>query len=181
MGCSPSAGHLSSTVATKNGEHNLSDVITPNEKYYIQKTWKIVSNNMPGIGAKIFLTIFTIRPDIKEIFSFRDSSGETLLRDPNFRGHASRFMQAVGAAVDNINALDKAMAPLLFGLGEQHIHYKGFNEEYFDVFVMAILRVFEKELGGNFTTSASDAWTHVLEFMITKLKEGYQHAMKNYP
>ncbi|XP_052809362.1 cytoglobin-2-like [Mya arenaria] len=158
----------------RNSVHGFTD----HEKALIKKTWRVVSNNMPGVGAKIFLKIFSLRPQVKQIFPCRDVTGEDLLRDTHFRGHASRFMQAVGAAVDNINDLDQAMAPLLFGLGTQHIHYSGFKPEYFDIFIVAILEVFAEELGSKYTEGVATAWRRVVEFIISKLKEGYVHALE---
>ncbi|XP_053398277.1 hemoglobin subunit pi-like [Mercenaria mercenaria] len=179
MGCSLSTVSKSQ-IAQKNGIPVKSDCsdITERQKVLIKKTWNVVSNDMPGVGAKIFLRIFTIKPAIKQIFPFHDVTGDALLRDGQFRGHASRFMQAVGAAVDNINALDSAMAPLLFGLGQQHINYKGFNVEYFSVFSIAITHVLERELRTKFTPEVAIAWAKMMEFMVSKLIEGYHDAVK---
>ncbi|XP_060597990.1 hemoglobin subunit pi-like [Ruditapes philippinarum] len=174
MGCSMSTVSKVKNPL-KNGKPTTIDSsdITENHKVLIKKTWKIVSNNMPSVGAKIFLRIFTIKPAIKHIFPFRDVTGDALLQNSHFRGHASRFMQAVGAAVDNINALDTAMAPLLFGLGQQHTHYKGFSVEYFNVFSEAIKHVLEQELRSKFTPDVQAAWSKMIDFIIFKLTEGY--------
>jgi hemoglobin-like flavoprotein len=179
MGCSPSK---SVTIGRKhNGKLGIHDrrIVNDYDKRNVKKTWKILSKDMPGIGAKIFLKIFSLKPEIKQIFPFRDCTGEELMRDTHFRGHASRFMQAVGAAVDNVNDLDTAMTSLLFGLGQQHIHYTGFNVQYFDLFITAMLVVFEKELNIKFTQEVANSWRLVLEFMISKLKEGYNDAILN--
>lgn len=177
MGCSSSLDHpkikpdrLSTTNTSIHG-------FTDREKHLIKKTWRVVSNDMPHIGANIFLAIFNYNPEVKQIFPCRDVTGEALLRDHHFRGHASRFMQAVGAAVDNIHDLDEAMAPLLFKLGTQHIHYEGFKVEYFDIFIEAILKVFESELGGKYTKDVASVWRRVVEFIISQLKRGYMEAI----
>ncbi|KAH3742392.1 hypothetical protein DPMN_049134 [Dreissena polymorpha] len=87
-------------------------------------------------------------------------------------------MQAVGAAVDNIDDLENSMAPLLFGLGQQHVHYNGFKPDNFDYFVAAILEVLQHEMGRKLTDSMKETWRRVLKFMIGKLKDGYEDAMK---
>ena len=155
---------------------NNARAFTDQEKYYIKKTWKVVSNNMPGVGAKIFEKIFQLNPFVKQIFPFRELSGEEMTRDSRFRGHAFLFMQAVGASVDNIDKLDQVMGPLLINLGAKHIHFPGFKIKYFDVFVVAILDVFADELGSKFNEKVYDVWRHVFEFIISKLKEGYTTA-----
>lgn len=180
MGCSTSlvnlaVAHSKQTNMTKQG------VITNREIGIIKLSWRRVCNDMPKIGAKIFVQIFTLQPEIKQIFPFRDVTGERLKNDHHFRGHASRFMQAVGAAVDNINDLETAMAPLLYGIGKEHINYKGFDVEYFDVFPVAILHVLRQELGTKFGDEDANAWRHMLDFMISNLKEGYYAALRNKP
>lgn len=176
MGCASSlvlAGKFAKRTDERTAAGMTIHGFTDREKHIIKKTWKIVSNNMPGVGANIFLAIFSLNPEVKQIFPCRDATGDALLRDPNFRGHASRFMQAVGAAVDNIHDLDEAMGPLLLNLGQQHIHYAGFKLEYFDIFIQAILKVFESELGSRYTAEVRQAWRKVVEFMISQMKEGY--------
>lgn len=179
MGCSISSDNKVNN-ARKNGKLLKVDSseITEQQKVLIKKTWKIVSNSMPRIGTKIFLRIFSIKPAIKQIFPFRDVTGDALLQNSHFRGHASRFMQAVGAAVDNINALDTAMTPLLFGLGQQHVHYKGFNVDYFNVFSEAIKHVLEQELRSKYTPEVRTAWTKMIDFIICILTDGYCDAVE---
>jgi len=178
MGCASSVKFgeskgKTSTVSQIDGLHGFTD----REKHLIKKTWRVLSNNMPGVGANIFLAIFNLNPEVKNIFPCHDVTGEELLRDPNFRGHASRFMQAVGAAVDNIHDLEESMAPLLFRLGQQHIHYEGFKVEFFDIFIHAILKVFESELGTKFTNDVANVWRKVVVFIISQLKRGYVDAI----
>ena len=43
-------------------------------------------------------------------------------------------MQAIGAAVDNINALDEKLAPLLVELGHVHGESAMFDARYFKLF-----------------------------------------------
>lgn len=178
MGCSLSTLSKSDTLLHGVPVKRDGSSINDRQKVTIKKTWKIVSGDIIGIGSKIFLKIFTIKPAIKQIFPFRDVSGDALLRNTQFRSHASRFMQAIGASVDNIYELNTTMAPLLFSLGQQHGLYKGFNDEYFDVFSTAIIQVLEQELGTKFTSEVSSAWSNILEFIIGKLREGYQAALQ---
>ena len=180
MGCSPSVQDKNGLKTFNLKSHGVSAlVINESEIRIVRKTWKILSNNMPTIGAKIFLEIFTRVPQIKQIFPFREVTGQAMLNDPHFKGHASRFMQAVGATVDNLHKLEEAMAPLLFGLGQQHINFTGFDVNYFDIFVPSIMAVWQSELGARFTPEVSQVWKRMFEFMIVKLKEGHSDAIGN--
>ena len=173
MGCSTSLAM--SAVKTENYEGEAV-IFTDQQKKIIHKTWKFLADDLNGRGTRIFLRIFELHPYVKELFPCRDLEGEDLLRDANFKGHASRFMQAVGAAVDNIDNLDGALAPLLIGLGKQHIHFRGFKPDYWDAFREAILFVWEMDLGDKFNEQTRDAWVAVFGFIMVKLKEGYKKA-----
>ncbi|KAL4233676.1 hypothetical protein ACF0H5_008357 [Mactra antiquata] len=178
MGCSTSLVALAAASINKQHTAGKGGAITDREIGLIRKSWKKVSNDMPSIGARIFIQIFTIQPEIKQIFPFHDVTGSELLSNQHFKGHASRFMQAIGAAVDNIDELETAMSALLYGIGKEHIHYRGFNVDYFDVFPVAIMTVLKQEMGGKFDDYSS-AWYHLLDFMISNLKGGYYAAKRN--
>jgi hemoglobin-like flavoprotein len=150
--------------------------MSESEKRIVKKTWKYLARDMSAIGARVFLRIFEINPDLKQLFPFRNDDGESLRNDPNFTGHASRFMQAVGAANDNIHNLEAFLGPLLIGLGKQHIKFGGFKPEYWDVFTEAMLFVWERELGEDFNDKCRYAWTKVFDFIMEQLKEGYRLA-----
>lgn len=185
MGCStssldenPGSFKCPSKTPTSFG-HELSsyascEVMSESEKRLVKKTWKYMAKNMSANGAKVFLRIFELKPDLKQLFPFRNDDGESLINDPNFTGHASRFMQAVGAAIDNIHNLHVFFGPLLIGLGKQHIKFGGFKPEYWDVFTEAMLFVWENELGEEFDDKYRYAWTKVFEFIMEQLKDGYR-------
>ena len=155
---------------------NYMEYITEEEKKVIRKTWNKLSNDISGLGVQIFLRIFVLKPDLKQLFPFRNDKGDELVSDAIFRGHASRFVQAIGAAIDNMDELNNAMGPMLEDLGGQHIRYDGFKPEYWDIFIESVLGIWKKELRRRLTHKASDAWRVLFEFMISKMKEGYYQA-----
>ncbi len=167
MGCTASVSYP--TPKIKVGK----TYIDHTQSMLVRKTWHYLSGDMTGIGSKVFLSIFKLHPAVKELFPCRDKEGDELLKDENFKGHASRFMQAVGAVVDNIKDLDESMTPLMIGLGRQHIHFSGFVPENFDAFTESMLLVWAEELKWRFTAEARDAWLAVFNFIMMKLKEGY--------
>lgn len=173
MGCSPSMDVVKPTL---NGASNHS-IFTEKQKKIVIRNWKMLSNDLSGRGSKIFLRIFEMNPAVKKLFPCGHLEGEALLKDPHFKGHASRFMQAVGAVIDNIDNYEEALAPLLLGLGRQHIHFKGFQPDYWNSFESAILHVWREELASKFNTDAREAWHKVFQFILTKLNEGYQQAL----
>ena len=150
--------------------------ISVENKTRVKKTWKLLSRDISGIGAKIFVKIFEADPDIKKIFHCDGLEGDALLTNSQFKGHASRFMQAIGAAVDNIDDLQGGMGPMLEGLGKQHLSFQGFKPEFWDTFTDAILDAFRETLHHRFTSEVAAAWKLVFVFIILKLKQGYQEA-----
>ncbi|XP_067676830.1 hemoglobin subunit mu-like [Haliotis asinina] len=147
--------------------------ITGQQRMLVRRTWRYLAGDMTGIGSKVFIRIFNLYPNVKQLFPCRHKEGTELLRDPNFKGHASRFMQAVGAVVDNMDDLDTSLSPLLIGLGRQHINFNGFIPENFDAFTQSMTLTWEEELNGHFTEEVKDAWVAVFRFIMMKLKEGF--------
>ncbi|XP_006823444.1 neuroglobin-like [Saccoglossus kowalevskii] len=171
MGCSVS-------TSTENGKNFVQlsdsvDIFTERQRRIVRKTWRPLANDMTGNGTKVFLHIFEMNPKVKQLFPCRDKTGEELLKDLNFKGHASRFMQSVGAAVDNLDNLETSLAPLLMNLGKSHNHFSGFELNYFDSFTGAMLHVWELELQDRFTPEVMEAWKLVFDYMMGKMKDGY--------
>ncbi|OWF38487.1 neuroglobin-2-like [Mizuhopecten yessoensis] len=175
MGCATSMAAANRSVVSTTG----SNLLTNKQRDIIKKTWKVMCSNITGHGIKVFLRIFQLHPHVKQLFPCRDVEGEDLLRDSNFKGHASRFMQAVGAAVENIDDIEAALTPLLTGLGKRQIQYTGFKNEYFDAFTEAMMYAWHEELKGQFSGETSLAWATVFEFIMHKLKEGHAAALAN--
>lgn len=172
MGCATSVTMVGSRAGTAVGEVSA-DVITPQQKKIVKRTWRYLANDMTGHGKKVFLKIFEMNPKVKQLFPCRDVTGEALLRDSNFKGHAARFMQAVGAAVDNIDDLGSSLSPLLVGLGRQHTTFSGLQPEFFNAFTEAMLCIWQQELKERFTEEVKAAWKTVFDYLMSRLKEGY--------
>ena len=86
-------------------------------------------------------------------------------------------MQAVGAVVDNIDNYEKALSPLLNGLGRKHIHFAGFRAGYFDAFEEAMMYVWAEDLGPKYDEETSVAWHQVFQFIMNELKQGFQQVI----
>lgn len=156
-------------------QNNSEDVLnqfTVVEKKIIRRTWKLLANDLTGRGSSVFLKIFLLNPHVKELFPFKQLDGETLIKSQLFRGHASRFMQAVGAVVDNIDNPAEALSPLLIELGQKHAHYSGFMPDYFNYYEDAMLEEWSEQLGNRLDDDAKEAWRKVFRFILLKLREG---------
>ena len=64
--------------------------LSNHQKAAIRETWKVLDQNMVNNGIAIFLRIFDRSPSVKQLFPFRDSWGDELLKHPMFINHARR-------------------------------------------------------------------------------------------
>ncbi len=182
MGCASSVAvpikssiQLNSIQVANNDEWGFTD----RQKTIVRKTWKLLATDLTGRGIKVFTRIFEIQPDLKQLFSFRNAEGEAMLKDTRFKGHASRFMNSVGAVVDNLDNLSETLKPLLTELGMNHVNFQGFEPEYFNVFFKAMNQVWAEDLGSKFTAEAQEAWTLVFSFIMDNLKLGFAMAKQD--
>ena len=154
--------------------------LSDQHKKIVVKNWHLLSNDLTGRGSRIFLLIFQRNPLIKGLFPpLQNLEDDELVKNPIFKGHASRFMQAVGAVVDNIDDYHETLSPLLNDLGRRHVSFKGFKPGYFNEFEEAILHVFAEDLGVKFTAQAREAWKNVFQFIMWELKRGYTQCLRD--
>ena len=83
------------------------------QKRLLRETWKIISEDQQNHGVKLFLRIFHHKPETKKLFPFGHLSDDDLLHNVVFRSHAKRFMHAVDTTIQNLDALEVALIPVL--------------------------------------------------------------------
>ena len=155
-------------------------MLNNHKKDIIYSTWRCLLDSNVENGMRIFKYIFLRRPDVKILFPFRDLEGQALENDPMFRRHATHFMQAIGAAVDNLDDLDR-LTPMLLLLGEQHSQTAGFGVEYFELFTQCLMLVWEERLGDSLTAQVRAAWEKLFVFILMTLRDGFnQGVMAGY-
>ncbi|KAH3742393.1 hypothetical protein DPMN_049135 [Dreissena polymorpha] len=75
MGCTYSLAAANEKEKLKHiwsQSHKANIVLTESDKHSIKNSSQLVSNNMPAVGANIFLRIFALNQHVKELFPFRD-------------------------------------------------------------------------------------------------------------
>ena len=151
-------------------------VITEKQKSIVKRQWRVLSIDKKRTGTAVFMKIFIEYPELKELFPYKDTEKKRLPSDSAFKGHAIKFMHAVGAAVENIDDLENAMSTTLLNLGKHHFGCTGFRPIYFEIFYRAIAKVWKESLGICYTNESEEAWRQVLVFMMEQLKKGYHLA-----
>lgn len=150
--------------------------LTAAEIDIVQRTWPALARDLHGNGLQVFLRIFELCPEAKILFSVENVRHSELARNVTIKAHGARFLNAINAAVENLNKTDQKdddFCRLLFFLGQQHKHFKGFRPEYFEIFYEALMWQWGRCMGEKFTPEVSDTWSHVFVYIMEKLKEGY--------
>ncbi|KAH3706564.1 hypothetical protein DPMN_065951 [Dreissena polymorpha] len=159
-------------------ESRIKEEISQEDMVIVRRTWPYLCKNLQDNGLQVFLRIFEIAPEIKHLFHVENVRHTELIKNATIKGHASRFMNAIGAAVDNLDDLDSRFAKLLITLGEQHTNYTGFKVEYFETFYEAMMWQWERCLGSMFTFDVAKTWSHVFAYIMVKLQQGYYSVRK---
>ena len=159
---------------------NTCTLLGSDQKVIVRNTWTLMMGDTPVentelLGKKVFLRIFEKMPAIKQMFPFRSVWGDELLNHPHFQTHASRFMQVIAAAVDNLDYLEGTYADSVYTLGKSHAYQKGFSDSYFDTVIACIFYIWKQELRGDFSDETEKSWKMVFDFILGKLKEGYDY------
>lgn len=149
--------------------------LTHEERLAIRDTWELITKQLQMNGLQVFLRIFELCPEVKKLFGVENVRHSQLARNTVIKGHGTRFMNAIGAAVDNLDDFGQQenLSAWLFSLGQQHKRYAGFVPEYFEIFFEALMRQWERSLDSRFTPEVSDMWSQVFLYIMGKLKEGY--------
>lgn len=184
MGCSNSITYAKSSCTRIKGDNHRplkvtfvpSKTLSLHDTRTVRETWCVIRMDLPANGMQVFLRIFELCPEAKKLFSVDDVRHSELVKNATIKRHGTLFMTAIGAAVEYLGDFDNEdnkFREVLLVLGKQHKQYTGFHPEYFEVFHDALLWQWERCMGIQFTQEVSDAWSHVLVYIMDQLKEGY--------
>ncbi len=146
------------------------------ERRLVTESWNILKKNSQAVGKRVFLRIFEIRPQIKNLFDFRDEWGDALLKHPQFIAHAQRFMTVIGEVVSSLSTnagLPTVATPRLHALGQSHTRHKGFTPDYFNVFYKSMCLIWSQELNERYRDATRHAWETLMEYVIEQMRDGY--------
>ena len=160
------------------------DPFSDDEKSLLRATWAFLrrSDDAGHRGCRVFLRIFELAPDARELFpSFgRELTAAQLAENIMFRSHASRFMTAVDVVLENLDSLDVAVTPMLFQLGRRHVGIVGFRIGFMTDFERAMAEVWRQDLGRRkFSGATRRAWKKLFSFLTSKVLDGYLSAVSD--
>lgn len=152
------------------------EFLTPTQKARALSTWAHLCDTSTPTdrGMRVFLRIFEINPSAKTLFKFKDLPNEDLHRNSLFKGHATRFMKSVEFTMQNLDALDVIVNPTLISIGHKHVHINGFHPDYLETFHVALMDIWEEDLGKKFAKETREAWKQIFNLITRKVYEGFQ-------
>ncbi|XP_006818069.1 hemoglobin subunit mu-like [Saccoglossus kowalevskii] len=182
MGCANSH-HVQTNSSLKLQKQKTVDSavsFTDRETAILRSTWPLLASDMTRNGGKIFLQIFAVAPHVKDLFPFRYVPNDMLQQNEIFKMHGRRFMQSVGAVIENIDNLDGDISILLHNLGKRHTDFDEVDGAYFDIYTDCMMHTWRSSLGNElFTPDVGQVWHKLFDFIINCIKDGYFLAMKN--
>ena len=183
MGCSTSllvdTSKFISVQPESEPTNKPSEPLTKDQKQAIRSCWEVMAINKENMARQIYLRVFERRPEVKDLFAFREAWGDELITDPEFRSHILGFMAAIQKGVEDLDNLDLTYAPFLQRLGAKHTRTSGFNAENFSEFENAILHILRRELSNEYNMEKEEAWKLFLKYIIDTMCEGYDERKKD--
>ena len=175
MGCTSSMSSvIVNHVGSKTTDKRQEEIFSSRQKQIVRRSWRQLTGDLTERGTRVFLYIFHQKPELKVAFHLDNLDDEELVKNFIFIDHASRFMQAVGAVIENIDSLNETLTPLLTKLGATHVGFDGFEVTDLPLFVESIMSVWESDIGQTkFTLEVRDAWLKVFVYITGTLELGY--------
>ena len=150
------------------------ETLTERQIRMIRKTWKKLDDDLTGRGIQLFFKIMDADNNVQGLFPWRHVPRSSLVGNPWFRGHASRFMQAVGAVVDCLGSTEQQVLLIICDIGRKHAKTNNFDDSYFALFARCIMEMLEEEIGRQFNKEVKDAWETVIGCMVIGFKAGHK-------
>ena len=167
-------------VSQEGGTSHSTPTITARQRTLILTSWRTKLGAMRvALGRQVFLEVFTKRPDLKNLFTFKSVATVALQDDEGLHHHAALFMDVLSDVVENIDTLETVVEQELLTLGGKHIHFSGFDLTYFPILRKAIIVVWRRALGRDVGHNTFRAWYRLFSFIVSKLEDGYSLQMVN--
>ena len=174
-----SAHMAMATTPVRPAANFCDEFFTTQQKVELRRTWKMLSPDLCEHGVRVFTHIFKMCPEAKQLFPFRNTTDEDLLKHPQFRSHGLRFMKVIGVAIDNLDTLDMVLIPSLTHLGKTHTKINGFCVEQFVLFMEAMDVVWGEVLGAPYSGELRETWVRMFSLITSTIREGYAEAHRN--
>lgn len=126
------------------------------------------------IISRIHHSIFSIAPEAKALFSFKDLEGEELYASPRLITHAKKVVGAVNKSVEMLGEDLDPLVTILKALGKKHVKY-GVLAAHYDIIGQALLATLGTALGDKFTDEVKGAWAEIWGVISSTMIAGAEY------
>lgn len=113
------------------------------------------------VAARFYQALWDIAPETRPLFAATDMGAQGL-----------KLMQTLGVAVRALHDLSGIDA-YLYDLGARHIRY-GVSKAQYALVKLALLRMLEQSLEGDFTPALRDAWSTAYDLIAEAAMRAYE-------
>lgn len=119
--------------------------MTPDQRMYVQETWKQVAPIADTASAMFYERLFEIDPDLRRLFAATDMATQR-----------RKLVAAIAGVVGGLDRLED-IVPTIAELGRRHRSY-GVTDVHYDTVGAALLWTLEQGLGDAWTPAVEAAW-----------------------
>ena len=132
--------------------------MTPDQIHLLRKSFSQVEPKAQIAVLSFYRRLFELAPGLRPLF--RTSIEE----------QSARFVEMLSLAV-NLTDRPESLETELRQLGARHVIY-GVKEEYYEIFVRALMEMLADVLGSQFTPATRAAWQEFFTFTVEAMKRG---------
>lgn len=158
---------------------------SPENKKRIAESWVKMKED-PDYAIKngrlLFKRIFSVRPELSELFSFSTNYNNNVLddemyNDPKMRNHFALMFENIDAAVQlHLNGRDDEFNDRLKLIGKRHFGY-GVRASHYSIVEESLVYTLETALGEEiFTPPVKAAWEKFFIMLSTSMMRGNSEA-----
>uniref|UniRef100_A0A914V8Z5 Globin family profile domain-containing protein n=1 Tax=Plectus sambesii TaxID=2011161 RepID=A0A914V8Z5_9BILA len=155
-------------------------LLTTRQRRVICDSWRLTIGRCRAdrvcFGMLVFRQLCEESTQFKLLFDLSVDRDLTLMHSQHpFVRHARIFANMIDLTVRNIDELEVQITPALFVYGRRHFYKMsdGFNSKMVETFTQRTVQTVCDALGGEYTAETVDAWEQLMEYVLSKLKEGY--------
>lgn len=128
------------------------------------------------VGVRLFAKFFTLEPEAKTVFGFREEMDMTdykVLISPRFVSHSKLFVSMIDKTLNMLGPSDEILGEILMDIGAKHARY-GVKTEYFPTMGRALIDTVGDSLGEKvFTSKIKESWIEVYNAMSHDMIKGH--------
>jgi hemoglobin-like flavoprotein len=131
--------------------------MTPTQIRLVQENFRRLASQMADASRIFYDELFRLSPELRDLFP------------PDLIRQKEKFAQMMGVLVRNLGRVNEISEDIV-DLGQRHMAYD-IEEEHYEAFGEAFLRMLDRLLGLEMTPDLRDAWSAAYDMVARVMKE----------